>query len=480
MQPKRPCSIYNLFYQMEREFVLHDLLPERANDNLRQIEAEQHAGKSISVSCDVDERPARYRGLVLASNWFKSGQSTRKHRKTNSPIGFHELNQLVSKRWKGVDEETKQYLKRITEREWDNYREEHKAFLETQELLTLKEKQEQEQKEQKKEGEKQTKEELQRAVNAKRNGEITPFPPLVKKGRSSMIRQELCPPHSIPSFPGTTMHPYPYCVPVSSFQQDIAASGNHRGLKSSNSFHHQVLQDGNFNRQHYPSAHFINDSAKGAFRFQSESKHNQYALTECVRGSNNFLFTQEKDSHPSNGKNNISRMLGNDENFQARPTYSRRYAPDNGNKNDVCHTNGDVWAKTNDDMFVDIPAISHHPQDQYRKNENGPPSTKAFPMASSHRVIEPVHSQQWDRIHNNSRSNMMNHAQEHWEGTSNNLPRHQWPHQQPHEVASSTALSKTCPLPNRSPPIHRLARPLPPSIDPSNNQWSHCLDPMIN
>ena len=124
MKPKRPCSIYNLFYQIERECALHDLLPQYADNKRRQIELERQAGKSVSISDDNDERPARYRGLALANNWFKSGKMVRKHRKSNSPLGFQELTQIVSKRWKEVDEETKQYLKRISDMEWEIYREE--------------------------------------------------------------------------------------------------------------------------------------------------------------------------------------------------------------------------------------------------------------------------------------------------------------------------------------------------------------------
>lgn len=84
---------------------------------------------TILLSKNVDQRPIRYRHLVLADDWYKSGRSKRKHRKSNLPIGFKQLNDIISKRWESVDEETKEYLKKIVAAEWKVYKAEKKKFI---------------------------------------------------------------------------------------------------------------------------------------------------------------------------------------------------------------------------------------------------------------------------------------------------------------------------------------------------------------
>ena len=134
-KPKRPCSIYNLFYQIERECILHELIPNHCIYNLRAIEADIRRGKDVHISNDEHLRPRRYRHLILASNWFKSGKRVRKHRKTECVLGFNELNKLISSRWEKVDSETKRYLRSISDKEWAIYREKSKLYKETQLVL---------------------------------------------------------------------------------------------------------------------------------------------------------------------------------------------------------------------------------------------------------------------------------------------------------------------------------------------------------
>ncbi len=121
MKPKHPCSIYNLFFQLERECMIYDLNQSNVNGDRCSDNSSSLDGVNVNVgldSQDVAQLPMRYRHLVLADDWYKSGRSKRKHRKSNFPFGFKELNAIISKRWESVDEETKEYLKKIAAAEW--------------------------------------------------------------------------------------------------------------------------------------------------------------------------------------------------------------------------------------------------------------------------------------------------------------------------------------------------------------------------
>ncbi len=135
-KPKQPCSIYNLFFQLERECLLHEYIPNRSQCILRDIVICRNSGQNVCESRDIDQRPLRYRHLTLPDNWFKSGRSNRKHRKTNLPFGFLQLNKIISERWESVDEETKVYLKEIASSEWKIYRENQKKYLEHNMTMT--------------------------------------------------------------------------------------------------------------------------------------------------------------------------------------------------------------------------------------------------------------------------------------------------------------------------------------------------------
>lgn len=129
-KPKQPCSIYNLFFQLERECLLHEYVPTRSQDIIREIVNRRNDGQNVDLSKDFDQRPPRYRHLTLPDDWFKSGTKKRKHRKTNLPFGFLQLNKIISEKWDSVDEETKAFLKKIASSEWDIYRAKHKKFVE--------------------------------------------------------------------------------------------------------------------------------------------------------------------------------------------------------------------------------------------------------------------------------------------------------------------------------------------------------------
>ncbi len=78
----RPCTAYNLFYQLEREFILQSIL-----DMTPSVDTpfDQAADDVIPVL------PQKYREIILSNDWYipgKAQRKKRKHRKSHGKISF--------------------------------------------------------------------------------------------------------------------------------------------------------------------------------------------------------------------------------------------------------------------------------------------------------------------------------------------------------------------------------------------------------
>ena len=109
----RPYTSYNLFFQLEREYIiqtLHGFQPTIASkDMFDPTNRSTYQGPPL---------PSRYANLVLPYDWHIPGKTRRRkrsHRKTHGKIGFHELNELISKAWSAVDTETRSYCTRLSD-----------------------------------------------------------------------------------------------------------------------------------------------------------------------------------------------------------------------------------------------------------------------------------------------------------------------------------------------------------------------------
>mmetsp|Transcript_16827 Transcript_16827/g.35595 ORF Transcript_16827/g.35595 Transcript_16827/m.35595 type:complete len:391 (+) Transcript_16827:106-1278(+) len=112
LKPPRPCTEYNLFFQLERSYILQVLLSTQPN-----IKPEEAFDPSQDSYKGLPPLPDRYASLVLPYDWHLPGKERRrkrKHRKSHGAIGFHELSNMISSAWKNADAEVKHYCSQVS------------------------------------------------------------------------------------------------------------------------------------------------------------------------------------------------------------------------------------------------------------------------------------------------------------------------------------------------------------------------------
>jgi hypothetical protein len=109
-KPPRPCTEYNIFFQLERAYILQEALRIEP-----AVEGETFHTSQPSYA-GLPALPRRYASLVLPYDWFLPGKEKRrkrKHRKSHGAIGFHELSTEIANAWKSVDDEVKTYCSQV-------------------------------------------------------------------------------------------------------------------------------------------------------------------------------------------------------------------------------------------------------------------------------------------------------------------------------------------------------------------------------
>lgn len=139
-KPPRPYTEYTMFYQLEREYIIHRIL---ATDEERNGTNDDYDSALSPGSIDSNGNqaalfendplmPARYRTLPLRADWYISGKTKkptkRKHRKTHGKIGFLELTRMIAARWAQVDDETRKYCKMMAAMELVKYKEDMECY----------------------------------------------------------------------------------------------------------------------------------------------------------------------------------------------------------------------------------------------------------------------------------------------------------------------------------------------------------------
>ena len=117
----RAYTCYNLFFQLEREYILQTHLGHRPDlsktDKIFDAnDITNYQGPSL---------PSRYRNLILAYDWHIPGKLQRRrrsHRRSHGLISFHELNDRISGSWKVVDDETRNFCTILAAMEANKYK----------------------------------------------------------------------------------------------------------------------------------------------------------------------------------------------------------------------------------------------------------------------------------------------------------------------------------------------------------------------
>lgn len=116
----RPYTSYNLFFQLEREYILQTLL--KFQPTISSADLFNPADKTNYQGPPL---PPRFADLQLLSDWHIPGKTLRRkriHRKSHGKIGFHELNERISKGWQDVDDVTRSFCVALSEFESKKYK----------------------------------------------------------------------------------------------------------------------------------------------------------------------------------------------------------------------------------------------------------------------------------------------------------------------------------------------------------------------
>ena len=117
----RPYTSYNLFFQLEREYILQTIHGYRPTIDPANVFSINNNGSNYLGP----PLPQRYANLILPFDWHIPGKTRRRkrsHRKTHGVIGFHELNEQISKSWSTIDSEIKDFCTNLSEIEGMKYK----------------------------------------------------------------------------------------------------------------------------------------------------------------------------------------------------------------------------------------------------------------------------------------------------------------------------------------------------------------------
>jgi len=122
----RPYTSYNLFFQLEREYILQIIHGYKPKIESKDIFDPADA----TYPADGPALPTRYENLILPFDWHIPGKTRRRkrsHRKSHGKIGFHELNDQISKAWSAADDEVKNFCICLADIEARKYKKTKKA-----------------------------------------------------------------------------------------------------------------------------------------------------------------------------------------------------------------------------------------------------------------------------------------------------------------------------------------------------------------
>ena len=106
----RPYTSYNFFFQLEREYILQTLL------GFEPTVSPQDVFDPSQGNYEGPPLPPRYANLILPNDWHIPGKTSRRkrlHRKSHGKVGFHEMNDKISKAWQAADGEVRSFCETL-------------------------------------------------------------------------------------------------------------------------------------------------------------------------------------------------------------------------------------------------------------------------------------------------------------------------------------------------------------------------------
>ena len=128
-KPKRPLTIFNLFSKLERNYIIQS--------SQKRPSTQTTSESTVTESSDVSEvdpyfeqRPERYKDVILPPDWFKVGRNKNKRRfhESHGVISFKDLSKAISDKWNTVDDETRQFCEMIYAAQLEEYRKETEDY----------------------------------------------------------------------------------------------------------------------------------------------------------------------------------------------------------------------------------------------------------------------------------------------------------------------------------------------------------------
>lgn len=118
-KPSRPYTEYNIFFQLEREYILQASLGLKPSIDACRVfdpSRKDYFGPDL---------PARYKGIILMNDWHIPGKNRRRnrqHTKSHGLISFTDLSKRVSKAWANAGSDVREFCAELREIGMKQYR----------------------------------------------------------------------------------------------------------------------------------------------------------------------------------------------------------------------------------------------------------------------------------------------------------------------------------------------------------------------